>query len=135
MKCLYALVVLWASACIAGAGEVSIPVEDTSSAGAVAASSLPVRGLLDSIVVDVAASTTNGIVVASGDETLFTVSGVTADTVYRPRVVGVTTTNGAWGAEAAIERIYLSGEKLTVTVTATQAAVEDVSVKIKFIDK
>ena len=131
MKCLYTFLALIASACLLGAGEVSVTAEDTSSAGAVTVTVPAIKGSIDAILVDVGASTTNTILVTSAFGPVLSVSGVTADAAYRPRIVG-TDTNGAALSGVISERIYIDSERLSVVVTATQAALADATVRIKY---
>lgn len=131
MKHLYGFFILIACALSCGAGEWSTAPLAASAAAAVSETSPLIAGEIDSVYVDCAAGTTQTVAVASSIGPVFSLAGITADSIYRPRVVGAGTNNAAIST-AIGERIYLSGHALTVTVTATQSPTNNVVVKINF---
>ncbi len=72
------------------------------------------RGQIESIYVDVAANTTNTILVTSSQGTILTKSTITADTQFFPRVAAQTTAGAAYTYSTA-------GSLDTVTVTSAQS--------------
>lgn len=131
MKHLYMSLVLIACALPCAAGEWSTAPLAASAAAAVSETSPLIAGEIDSVYVDVVTGTTQTVAVVTSEGPLFSLAGITADSIYRPRVVGAATNNAAIST-AIGERAYLSGNALTVTVTATQTPTNNVVVKIKF---
>jgi len=87
-----------------------------------------VQGELDGFYVDVASGATNGVVITSGRETLLSVSGITADTMYRVRFPAVTS-SGAGVATSTNNKAVLS-DKLTIVSTAVSTGAADVVTSI-----
>lgn len=83
---------------------------------------------LYSIHFDVAAGTTNSVVVASPTETILTKT-VTADDTFRPWTQ-IDNTSGA-AVTTVYEEFLLEGEPLTVTIIASDPGTNDVKVVIK----
>lgn len=77
------------------------------------------RGFLDSIYFKVTATSpfTGTVAVATSRETVLTVTGFTNDIVRRPRVAPCDATGTS--VASTNERVYLSEEALTFTVTST----------------
>jgi hypothetical protein len=131
MKYLLTGLALIASCAFLAAGEFSVVLEDTSGALAVSATFPPIEGYIESIVLDVAGSTTQVLSVVTSDETILTATA-TADGVYRPRIIGVTTGNSTLGANGIGDKIYIASEVLTVTVTPSSVPTNDVTVTIRY---
>ena len=81
-----------------------------------------------SLYFDVAAGTTNSVVVASPTETLLTKS-VTADDTFRPWTQ-IDNTSGA-AVTTVYEEFLLVNEPLTITIIASDPGTNDVKVVIK----
>jgi hypothetical protein len=90
-------------------------------------------GRLDTVYVDVASGATNSVTIATKYETIFSVSDITADAVYRPRASYVDIAGTDQGVTNAY--LWLKGDTVTVTVTSTDLGTNDVTVKLGLIDQ
>ena len=116
---------------VALAGGIPLLVEDNYSGVTNTATYTGAEGWLESVYVDVAASSTQTVTIASANETILTLTSLAADGMYRPRL----TTHGNTGVAVAVNtndfvRAYLDGETITVTVVASSAATNDVTVRL-----
>ena len=90
-------------------------------------------GRLDTVYVDVVAGATNSVTIATKYETVFSVSDITADAVYRPRAGYQDIAGTDQGVTNAY--LWLKGDTVTVTVTSTDLGTNDVTVKLGVIDQ
>ncbi len=123
-----ASVILSCAVCLAESKVVVVTSVGVSSTTAKTNETNLIQGELDGFYIDVAAGATNGVVITSGRETLLSVSGVTADTIYRVRFPAVDATGGAV-ATSTNNKAVLS-DKLTIVATATSTGAADVKTSI-----
>lgn len=103
-------------------------VESCHLATTNAGETVQLNGYLDSVYVDIAAGTTQTVTIATTNETIITLTAITADAVYRPRIAAANVVGGSLGVTNAQERFLLCSEKLRITVETTSLTTNDVSV-------
>lgn len=104
-------------------------VEDGYEGVDVTGSIKVVQAEIDSIYIDVAASSTQVVTITTSDETILTATDVTADAAYRPRVVVCGVTGSSLdGTTNAYEKFFIMSDTITVTVDASSTTTNDVTV-------
>jgi len=133
MRKLLISILLTASVCLGVEDSNRIVVEDNVTGVTNAVTSThKFTGQLESIYIDVTAPATNTVVISGDQGTIFTATGVTADTLYRPMFPVVDSAGSAIGTVTnQATKHFLAYESLTVTVTATQTNAIDTAVVIK----
>ena len=88
-------------------------------------------GYLESVYVDIPAASTCTVTIATADETLLTLTGITADAMYRPRYTAHSAIGGvlAIATNDAVMKC-LAGEKLTVIVNSNSTSTNDATLYI-----
>ena len=83
--------------------------------------SAPINGFIDNIWIDSQGATaTTTVRIATSEEVILGLTGVTADGKYRPRIgVGNTNGVGVTSASNSLERFLLVNEPVVITVTTT----------------
>lgn len=133
------VLILFAALCASARAEVKQSAASASLVTTAAStSSVPVRGILKGVYFDIPTGKTGGVsIVSSEGNTLLSVSGVTADTLYQPRAA-IHSTSGVAVYEATnaiYDAIAVVGD-LTVTITpaANTTGTNNWSVKINSAD-
>jgi len=128
-----ALMILVVGLVFADGNKEVIEIATTSSNSVSTATSKHLsEGYIESIYIDVTAPATQTVVVSTTDITLLTASGVTADTMYRPRY----TANDAAGGVLQIAtndavKQYVYGSPISLSVTSTQS--NEVPIRVSII--
>jgi hypothetical protein len=127
----FCVIVMLGAAVVLAADRITLPkVSSVTGETNSITSPFALDGFVEAIYVNVGASSTNTITVATPWETLLSVSGVTADTMYRVRVPTVTTAGSALSASNDYQRVLLASDKITVTVIGTQTGEVDTVVDV-----
>ena len=120
----------------ATAGMDSKPFSITTPAGETNSSTLAVRGELEGIYIDVAASSTQTVTVASDQQTLYTKAAITADVWVPLRYVqydgsGVVLTSGTT-SNSVYGKAPLAGD-ITVTIIDASGAEKTTAVSVLYL--
>jgi len=110
------------------------PIAITSVASAtttVTTAGSPYSGYIESIDIDITGVTTGTLTIASGTETLLSVT-LTADATYRPRYITHSSTGTALGGGTnSYARYLLNREQFTVTLAETATNAVPYIIKVK----
>jgi len=129
---IYAIVCIALSVYVIAGERYPVKAKNTSTTIAITnTSENAYSGYLEDIYIDIPSASTCTVSVATSRQTLLTATGISADTLYRPRY----TVNDAAGGVLAIatnnaEKAYLWLDKITVVVTSNAAATNDATITI-----
>lgn len=132
----WALFGLLCASAMARADGFALVAEDTYLSNNVSVTSEKIDGYVESIYIDVAAGSAQTVVIATSYDTILTATSVTNDANYRPRIAVCDVSGAALNAVTqALERVFLSQDTVTITVTPTSSATNDVTVRFRINDK
>jgi len=125
------LTVIAASVFAAG-DQTWITVTNCQSALTNSAISRPINGCVDSFWVDVPSGWTGNVTIATGRETLLSVTNKTADAIYRARIPACNINGNSLQATNSWERPLLVGEVVTATVSTVSLTTQTVSIAVRW---